>query len=53
MLEEVRTMLGVYIGDIFQDAVEVTECFFLEVFGKEQIWVPAFLILLDKSDEGH
>jgi len=51
MLKKVRTMLGINIRYIFQDSIKVAECLFLEIFREEKIWMPSFLILLDKGKE--
>ena len=52
VLEEIGFMLGVDVGYIFEDAIEVTQSFFLEVFGEEEIGFSSLLVLLDERDEG-
>ena len=47
VLEEIGFMLGVDVGYIFEDAIEVTQSFFLEVFGEEEIGFSSLLVLLD------
>ena len=52
VFEEVGFVLGVNIGYIFEDAVEIAQSFFLEVFGEEEIGFSSLLVLLDERDEG-
>ena len=52
MLEEVGFVLGVNIGYIFENTVEIAQSFFLEVFCEEEIGFSSFLVLLDERDEG-
>ena len=52
VFEEIGFVLGVDIGHIFENTVEVAQSFFLEVFGQEEIGFSSLLVLLYQRNQG-